>query len=100
MARSARRVVPARIVVVGPPAGVAFALQRGKRELGVRAMSTGADLQFDFTLEVDFASNGSPRFSGQFVQGPAAGKFVYINSGTLAGQAESPWTRRAKVGLK
>ena len=50
--------------------------------------------------QVDRAPNGAPRFSGEFVQGPAGGKFVYVTSGTLAGHAESPWTRRAKVGLQ
>jgi len=41
-----------------------------------------------------------PNFLGPFVQGPRGGRFVYVNSGTLAGQADSCWTRRAKVGLK
>lgn len=92
--------VPARIIVVQPPAGVVFALQRGKQNLGVTATSTGRDLQFEFTLQAARAPDGSPRFLGEFVQGPASGKFVYVNSGTLAGQVESPWTRRAKVGLQ
>jgi hypothetical protein len=92
--------VPARIVVVGPPAGVVFALQRGKRELSGAVMSKGADLRFSFMLGAACAPDGSVRFSGEFVQGPAGGKFVYVNSGTLAGQSESTWTRRAKVGLQ
>jgi hypothetical protein len=98
--RPAKRAISARIVVVGPPAGVTFALQRGKRELGVGALSTGRDLSFDFAIQVDRAPDGSPRFSGEFVQGPAGGKFVYVNSGTLAGQPGSAWTRRAKVTLQ
>jgi hypothetical protein len=92
--------VPARIVVVAPPAGVVFALQRGKRDLSGAALSRRTDLRFDFTLQVSRAPARSIRFSGEFVQGPAGGKFVYVNSGTLAGDAPSPWTRRAKVGLK
>jgi hypothetical protein len=79
---------------------VVFALQRGRRELGPAALSSGKDLRFDFTLLANRAPDGSPRFSGEFVQGPAGGKFVYVNSGTLAGQAGSCWTRRAKVGLQ
>jgi Family of unknown function (DUF5990) len=79
---------------------VVFALQRGRRDLGGVVTSSGQDLQFDFLLLVDRAPGGSPRFSGEFVQGPAGGKFVYVNSGTLAGQADSCWTRRAKVGLE
>jgi hypothetical protein len=87
-------------MVLAPPAGVAFALQRGRRELGERAISSGQDLRFEFTLLAGRAPDGSLRFSGEFVQGPAGGKFVYVNSGSLAGQADSCWTRRAKVGLQ
>jgi hypothetical protein len=98
--REGKLSIAARIVVVGPPAGVVFALQRGRRELAGAATSSGQDLRFDFTLLANRAPDGSPRLSGEFVQGPRGGKFVYVNSGTLAGQAESCWTRRAKVGLQ
>lgn len=100
MVRDAKLNIPARIVVVAPPAGVVFALQRGRREIGGATTSSRQDLRFDFTLLAKRAPDGSPRFSGEFVQGPAGGKFVYVNSGTLAGQADSCWTRRAKVGLQ
>lgn len=100
MARGSKLSIHARIVVLAPPAGVAFALQRGRRELGEPATSSGQDLRFEFTLLAGRSPDGSPRFSGEFVQGPAGGKFVYVNSGTLAGQADSCWTRRAKVGLQ
>jgi len=99
VARTTKLSVPARIVLVAPPVGVVFAVQRGKGDLAGSVMSRGPDLQFDFVLLADRAPDGSPRFSGEFVQGPAGRKFVYVNSGTLAGQADSPWTRRAKVGL-
>ena len=42
---------------------------------------------------------GKPNFLGPVAQGPPAGRFVYVNSGTSAGQADSCWTRRAKVPL-
>jgi hypothetical protein len=100
MSRGAKLSVRARIVLVAPPAGVTFAIQRGRRELGEAVISTGQDLHFDFTLLADGGPDGPPRFSGEFVQGPARGKFVYVNSGTLAGKADSGWTRRAKVGLQ
>jgi hypothetical protein len=57
-------------------------------------------VEVEHTLLAGRAPDGSPRFSGDFVQGPAGGKFVYVNSGTLAGQADFRWMRRAKVGLK
>ena len=100
MARTAKLQVPARIVLVTPPVGVAFALQRGKRELASVFVSTAVDLQLDFHIQVERTSAGSVQFSGEFVQGPPGGKFVYVNSGTLAGQANSCWTRRAKVNLE
>lgn len=92
--------VRARIVVVAPRSGVTFALQRGRDGLEGAATSTGTDLRFDFTFLADRDADGAPRFSGEFVQGPKGGKFVYVNSGTLAGQATSAWTRRAKIGLQ
>ena len=100
MAAPVRLSVPARIVVVAPPAGVAFALQRGRQELSGVAKSSGTDLQFDFAFFVAQGADGVLRFSGEFVQGPSGGKFVYVTSGARAGQVVSPWTRRAKVGLQ
>ena len=38
-------------------------------------------------------------FLGPFTQGPPASRFVYVNSGTLAGESGTPWTRRAKIPL-
>src|SRR5262249_38404999 len=99
MARREKLSVPARIVVLAPPAGVAFALQRGRRELSQVTVSSGRDLRFDLTLLADRGADGSPRFSGEFVQGPTGRKFVYVNSGTLAGQAGSCWTMRAEGRL-
>lgn len=100
MAKPERLSIPARIVVEAPPRGVTFALQRGRSELDRVVDSDGRDLEFDFTFLTQPGDHGSPRFSGEFVQGPSGGKFVYVNSGTLAGQFGSCWTRRAKVGLQ
>ena len=100
MAKAAKLRVLATIVLVAPPAGPTFALQRGKGELAGAAVSNGQDMQFELTFQVEERAGGGVRFSGEFVQGPAGGKFVYVNSGTLAGDAGSPWTRRAKVSLE
>ena len=40
-----------------------------------------------------------PRLLGPFTQGPPAQRFIYICSGTCAGEADSRWTRRAKIPL-
>lgn len=37
--------------------------------------------------------------TGNHVNGPRGRRFFYVCSGTLAGQSDSPWTRRAKVSL-
>ena len=100
MAKPAKLSIPARIAVEAPPRDVTFALQRGRRELGPVLVSKGRDLEFDFTFLAQPGEDGASRFSGEFVQGPSGGKFVYVNSGTLAGQFGSCWTRRAKVGLQ
>ena len=100
MSKPAKLNVQARIVLVAPPTGPTFALQRGKRELAGAAVSNGQDLQFEFTFQAEEGAGGGVRFSGEFVQGPAGGKFIYVNSGTLAGDGGSPWTRRAKVSLE
>jgi hypothetical protein len=92
--------IPLRITLVHPPRGVVFCLQRGKAEIVSPVRATGDDLSFDFTLRVrDGRPDGLPNFLGPFTQGPPSGRFVYVNSGTSAGQADSRWTRRAKIQL-
>ena len=44
--------------------------------------------------------HGQPNFLGAAAQGPADGRFVYINSGRRAGQLATLWDRRAKVPLR
>lgn len=93
------RELPFRITVISPPPGVTFCLQRGKSGLVPPTHATNEYLSFDFTLRVGTGKDGRPNFLGPFAQGPPAGRFVYVNSGTSAGQADSGWTRRAKVPL-
>jgi uncharacterized protein DUF5990 len=89
-----------RIVVVDPPPDVAFALQRGRAELVAATRSTGAPLAFTFSVR---ARMGGPKpgvnLLGPFAQGTPDKRFVYVNSGTFAGDATSCWSRRAKVSL-
>jgi hypothetical protein len=89
-----------RVTLVSPPPGVSFAIQGGRDALLPPTAVLDDGIHFDFTLRL-----GSPRpdapfnFLGEFAQGPPADRFVYINSGTFAGQPESPWSRRAKLKL-
>ena len=88
-----------QIVVVGPPAGVQFQLQRGTRDLEPPARRTDTAITFEFVVRVGTRPDGAPNFLGPYAQGPPAARFVYVNSGTLAGQPDSCWTRRAKIPL-
>lgn len=92
--------LPLRIIVVQPPPGVQFALQARAGALSQQAAASGGDLCFDLELEVAESPPGGPlRLLGPHASGPPQTRFVYINSGTLAGQPGSCWTRRAKVQL-
>lgn len=92
--------IPLRIIVMDPPEGVIFALQRGKSELVSSTMATREDLSFELDARVATKEGEPPNFLGPYVQGPKGGRFIYINSGTSAGQYDSCWTRRAKISLK
>ena len=89
-----------RITILDAPPGVTFCLQKGDTELVAPAVSSDAPLSFDLSVDVrDDSTQDGPRLMGPFVKGPWNARFVYVNSGTLAGQADSPWNRRAKVPL-
>jgi hypothetical protein len=89
-----------RVVVVAPPPGVRFAVQRGKLELLEPTAKHPEDVWFEFELRLGLPlADGSINFLGEFAQGVPTDRFVYVNSGAQAGQAESCWSRRAKLKL-
>ena len=88
-----------RITVVDPPKGVLLKLQRGREELVDPADSASNRVSFEFDVRLGTRAGGLPNFLGEFAQGPPDKRFVYVNSGTLAGQPHSPWSRRAKIPL-
>lgn len=92
--------IPIRVTLLRPPAGVAFAMQRGRAGLLPPTRQAADALSFDVTLRVggDLAS-GRPNFLGEFAHGTPADRFVYVTVGASAGQAGSPWKRRAKIKL-
>ena len=99
---SARSELKLRIILEQPPKGCDFGLQKGRGsvyEIVQTKRFAGKDLVFEFTLGVKPDGKGSPDFAGPFVQGPAGERFVYIDIGTYAGQADSIWSRRLKVPL-
>jgi hypothetical protein len=96
--------IPLRIVVRRPPSGVRFALQRGltrAAELVPPARVDGDSISFEMTVRLgDPRGAAKLRFLGPYVHGAPDSRFLYINSGQLAGDPASCWSRRAKVWLK
>jgi hypothetical protein len=95
--------IPLRIVLLKPPAGIDFSLQKGSgsKYEPVQIQRSGSDdLHFSFDVEIkgEREKNDQPGFGGAFVQGPPANRFVYINIGTYAGQALS-FGGRMKIPL-
>lgn len=90
--------IPVRITVVKPLKNVTMRVQRGKDELLPPTNVSPGSISFDFMMNVDLAGK-SPNFLGKYAQGPKDARFVYVNSGTYAGQEDTCWSRRAKISL-
>lgn len=86
------------MIVENPLAGVTMLVQKGKAELLQATTVSKSGLTFDFDITVDM-NGDQPNFLGQFAQGPKDARFVYVNSGTYAGQHPTCWGRRAKLSL-
>jgi hypothetical protein len=89
--------LPLRIEVIGPLPGVLHCVQGRLGEYLTPARSTGEDLTFDVSVRA--VPGSTPRLLGPVVQGPPAKRFLYICTGTCAGDTSSCWTRRAKLPL-
>ena len=90
--------VPLRIVVLHPPPEVTFAVQWGKADLLPPTSVSASEVVFEFSVRLGSPRpDGAPKLMPPFAHGPAHDRFIYVNSGTLAGQEDSPWTRRAKI---
>ena len=87
-----------RVNVNGPLPGVSMHVQEGKDRLLGPCEKTDTRITFEFPVMVDLSS-GTPNFLGAFAQGPKNARFIYVNSGTYAGQTGSSWGRRAKISL-
>jgi hypothetical protein len=97
--------IPLRITLHRVPPDVRFAMQQGKGggpghpSLLSPTRATADSVSFEFEVRVAAGKGGSPRFLGEFTQGPPDKRFVYVNSGQSAGQAGTFWNRRAKIPL-
>ena len=94
----AKRPLLLRLTLTAPPAGVLFSLQDKSNAPVDAALADGCELSLDLSVDVSEADGGL-RFTGPFVRIGFGRKFVYFCSGTIAGRAGSPWTRRGKVML-
>lgn len=93
-----KREITFRIVVTNPLPGVAMMVQRGKDELIAPVEDNKSRFVFEFEITVD-NSGSKPNFLGKYAQGPKDQRFVYVNSGSRAGQHGTCWDRRAKLSL-
>ena len=91
--------VTLRVIVRHPVPGVTLRVQRGRGGLVPPIAETADAVTFELLVEARARPDGSVRVSGPEVQGPPAARFVYVNAGTYAGQANAPFGRRAKVPL-
>ena len=92
------RELPIRVTVIEPPLGVTFAMQRGKDELLPPSKVSAKSQVFDLSIRVsERKADGAPNVLGPYAQGKPDDRFLYLNSGTMAGQENSCWTRRAKI---
>jgi len=92
-----------KIILQNPPAGVDFGIQKGrgsKYETIMKQRSGNKNLEFEFAVGVNPGKDLLHDFFGPYVQGAASERFIYIDIGTYAGQADSVWSRRLKVPIR
>jgi hypothetical protein len=93
------------IIITKPPPNVEFGLQKGAgsnyETVQKQKAKPHENLSFKCPIKIkgERSKDHSPKFSGPFVQGNQPDKFVYIDIGTYAGQADSIWSRRLKIPL-
>ena len=96
------RQITLRVLVRQPPAGVDIGVQEGHGNDYKTVQTqrfTNKDLRFEFPVRVKENKDGQPNFLGDFAQGPASARFIYLDIGTYAGQTGTAWSRRLKIPL-
>ena len=95
--------LPIRLALIDPPGNIDNGIQCGRGsnyETRYIQQRKRGDVVFDFSITVsDNRKGGAPNFSGDFVQGTPARRFIYIDVGTYAGQKNTSWSRRMIVSL-
>jgi hypothetical protein len=79
--------VPLRIVVVAPPVDVVYGIQRGRGsayEVAFAERLKQGDVTFEFAITAAEGKDGAANFLGEYVQGPAGRRFIYVDVGRAA----------------
>lgn len=74
-------------------------MQSGRTDLVPPTSASAAEVCFDCAVRVVELDDGTPNFLGAFTHGPPSARFLYINAGRQAGEANTCWDRRAKIPL-
>ena len=96
--KMAKHEITIRVNVTEPLAGVTMQIQEGKDRLLAPCETKRDRISFEFPITLDLSS-GQPNFLGKFAHGPKDKRFIYVNSGSYAGQPGTQWNRRAKISL-
>lgn len=75
-----------------------FGLQNNKGEVYPETVKVGPELRFEFVMEIKNGETDQPVFSGPFVHGPPASRFLYL-SWKREGEHATPWGWRIKIPL-
>jgi hypothetical protein len=97
MARTDQTEIRMRLVIDNPVRGVAHSLQdKENTPIDVKSSKDGRPLVFEFPIRF----GPGPKFYGEYVrsEGPVR-RFFYICIGTIAGQKDTPWSRRMKIDI-
>lgn len=92
-----------RIILESPPSGIDYGLQKGggnDYEVVQKQRSKSHNLHFEFNARVKEGKDGQPVLLGPFTQGPPQQRFAYLDIGTYAGQADSPYGGRLKIPFR
>lgn len=94
--------LPLRIVLVSPPKDVQYGIQRGRGsayEVEFVQQPKRGDITFEFAISAAKGKGVAPNLLGDYVQGPTGRRFIYVDVGRYAGQADTPWSRRMIIRL-
>ena len=94
--------MPIRVVLVAPPAGIVYGIQRGRGsgyKVEFAQQPKRGDITFEFAITAAEGNGGGPNFLGEYAQGPAGRRFIYVDVGRAAGQHDTEWSRRMIIRL-